>query len=366
MQLILEDGLIFKGKSFGYDKEIQGEVVFNTAMTGYVETLTDPSYKGQILVLTYPLQGNYGVPADDFESEEIQVEGLIVNHYSENPSHYLSELSLGGWLKKHKIPAMFGVDTRTLTRHLRHNGAIKGRMLFATSHNKKPPEVDMAKVIKMVAPEKIVKYKGGDKKILLIDTGAKENIVRSLLKRNATVIRTPWHADWEDLVDEIDGVFLTNGPGDPIDAGVGLIERIRKILNKDIPIFGICFGHQLLSLAAGGRTLKMKFGHRGVNQPVRDVFTNKCYITSQNHGYVVQSESLPKDWQTWFVNLNDGTNAGIRHATKPIYSVQFHPEARPGPNDTAFLFDNYMKTVSKLSKGKKTTKKIDKLPEAKI
>lgn len=366
MKLVLDDGKVFEGKSFGFNKEVQGEVVFNTGMTGYVETLTDPSYRGQILVLTYPIQGNYGVPKGPFESNKIQVQGLIVSHYSENPSHHAAIKSLGFWLKENKIPAICGVDTRFITRHLRQHGAIMGKITYPENKNHKIESVDMNHVIDIVVENKIVKYTGGDKKILLIDTGAKENIVRSLLKRKATVIRAPWNSNWEDLVDEVSGVFLTNGPGDPIDAGAGLIERIRKILSKDIPIFGICFGHQLLSLAAGARTYKMKYGHRSVNQPVQDVTTGRCYITSQNHGYVVQSESLQKDWQDWFINLNDKSNAGIRHKTKPIRSVQFHPEASPGPNDTSFLFDDYIKLVHKIGKGKKVSKKIDKLLEIKV
>jgi len=352
MNLVLEDGKSFTGKPFGALKEVLGEVVFNTGMSGYVETLTDPSYKGQILVLTYPLQGNYGVPKPPYESKNIQVQGLIVTHYSENPSHHAAALSLGDWLKNEGIPGIYGVDTRRLTRHLRQNGAVKGHLLFADEklRKSKATGIDMNRVTEIVAPKKIVWHDGGDARILLIDTGAKENIVRSLQKRGATVIRAPWNADWEDMVSEVDGVFLTNGPGDPIDAGADLIGRIRGILNADIPIFGICFGHQLLSLAAGGRTYKMKYGHRSVNQPVQDVTTGKCYITSQNHGYVVQGASLPKDWQEWFINLNDKTNAGIRHVSKPIMSVQFHPEASPGPNDTAFLFDDYMKMVLQLRK----------------
>ncbi len=350
MRLTLEDGKSFTGKSFGALKEVLGEVVFNTGMSGYVETLTDPSYKGQILVLTYPLQGNYGVPKPPYESKNIQVQGLIVTHYSDSPSHHAAARSLGKWLQDEGIPAISGVDTRNLTRHLRQNGAIKGHLLFADEKLRKgnATAVDMNRVTEIVAPKKVAHYEGSGPKILLIDTGAKENIVNSLRKRGAAVIRAPWNMNWENLVDEADGVFLTNGPGDPIDVGGDLIGRIRGILNADIPIFGICFGHQLLSLAAGGRTHKMKYGHRSVNQPVQDVLTGKCYITSQNHGYVVQGESLPKDWQEWFINLNDKTNAGIRHVSKPIMSVQFHPEASPGPNDTAFLFDDYMKMVMQM------------------
>lgn len=348
IKLVLEDGREFQGFSFGADKEVQGEVVFNTGMTGYVETLTDPSYRGQILVTTFPLQGNYGVPDGPFEAPRIQVQGLIVSHYSDHPHHHASVKSLGKWLESQGIPAIYGIDTRTLTRHLRERGTINGAIEYTDVSRIGKPKyakpIDMRKVLSKVAPSEVKTYEGGDTKILLIDTGAKENIVRSLLKREATVIRTPWNGDWEKLVDGADGVFLTNGPGDPLDAG-GLIEKVRDLLSKEIPIFGICFGHQMLALAAGGKTFKMKYGHRSVNQPVQDLITGKCFVTSQNHGYVVQTESLSREWKPWFMNLNDKTNEGIRHVDKPFASVQFHPEASPGPQDTAYLFDEFMKVV---------------------
>ena len=370
MKLIFEDGTTFEGKSFGADKSVVGEVVFNTGMTGYVETLTDPSYCGQILTTTYPLQGNYGVPNGPFESDRIQVMGMIVGHYSENPSHYTQVQSLGNWLKSQNIPGICGVDTRSLTRYLREFGTAYAKLI--TSDNVKESDIFSIKYsdcIKIVAPKKITRFGNGNGniRVLLIDTGAKENIVRSLVNRGATVIRSPWNADWEKFLPEVDGVFFTNGPGDPMD-GTGLIERIRNVINSNlnVPIFGICLGHQLLSLAAGAKTIKMKYGHRSVNQPVRDLRTNRCYVTSQNHGFVVQTESLSRDWEPWFVNINDGTNEGIRHKTKPIASVQFHPEASPGPNDTTYLFDDYIAQVKSMKKHEKPSVKTNEVIEENI
>ena len=365
MKLIFEDGTTFTGESFGADKSVLGEVVFNTGMSGYVETLTDPSYYGQILTTTYPLQGNYGVPKGPFESNKIQVMGMVVGHYSEKPSHYTQIQSLGKWLKSQGIPGICGIDTRTLTRYLREFGTTSAKLV--TSDEVKDSEIFSIKYgdcIKMVAPKNITRYGNGKLRVLLIDTGAKENIIRSLVNRGATVIRSPWNADWEKFIPEVDGIFFTNGPGDPAD-GSGLIERIRSVINSDldIPIFGICLGHQLLCLASGAKTIKMKYGHRSVNQPVRDLKTGRCYITSQNHGYVVETKSISKDWEPWFVNINDGTNEGIRHKTKPISSVQFHPEANPGPNDTNFLFDDYMEQVKSMKKKDRPSKNTNELKE---
>jgi len=346
MKLFFDDNLQFQGRSFGAHKSVRGEVVFNTGMTGYIETLTDPSYCGQILVLTYPLQGNYGVPDGPFESNKIQVQGVVVSHYSEKPSHYTSVRSLGQWLKSQGVPGICGVDTRTLTRYLREFGTTMGTLLISEkTSSSEISQVDYTKCLDIIAAPAITHHGDGDIKILVIDTGAKENIIRSLLKRNIQMIRAPWNANWEQFIPESDGIFLTNGPGNPEDA-VALIGRIRKVLDDvNLPVFGICLGHQLLALAAGGKTTKLKYGHRSVNQPVRDVFTNRCYISSQNHGYVVDSRSLSDDWEVWFVNVSDGTNEGIRHKTRPISSVQFHPEASPGPRDTDFLFDNFVDTV---------------------
>lgn len=337
MRLILKDGLEFLGRSFGAKRPACGEVVFNTGMSGYVETLTDPSYKGQILVLTYPLQGNYGVPDGPFESAGVQVQGLIVSHYSENPSHHKSVQSLSEWLTKAGVPAICDIDTRTLTRHLRAHGTIEGRIGDISA-------VDMRHVLDLVVGDQTKHYGRGDISILLIDTGAKENIVRCLLDRGVEVIRTPWNSPWENYLDNVDGVFLTNGPGNPA-AASSLVTRVRSLLARDLPVFGICFGHQMLALASGATTYKMQFGNRSVNQPVRDLLTGRCYITSQNHGYAVDAQSLSAQWQPWFENLNDHSNEGIRHVSRPISSVQFHPEASPGPNDTVFLFDEFLNTV---------------------
>ena len=353
MKLILANSQSFTGKAFGAQRDVQGEVVFNTAMTGYVETLTDPSYRGQILVLTYPLQGNYGVPDGPFESPGIQVQGLVVSHYSETPNHHASRRTLSQWLKAEGIPAICGVDTRTITRHLREYGTIEGALLTHGAAQKHAGNgastlpglvadaVEMRNVIHLVAPTQVTRYPGGDVTILLIDTGAKENIVRSLWKRGASVLRVPWTLGWEAHVSEVDGVMLTNGPGNPADMGP-LVERLQGLLGFGLPIFGICLGHQLLSLAAGAKTYKLKYGHRGVNQPVMDLATGRAFITSQNHGYAVDTESLPAEWEPWFVNLNDGTSEGIRHREQAISSVQFHPEASPGPQEAAFLFDDFI------------------------
>lgn len=358
MKLIFEDGTTFTGESFGADKNVFGEVVFNTGMSGYVETLTDPSYCGQILTTTYPLQGNYGVPDGPFESDKIQVMGMIVGQYTEIPSHYTQIQSLGKWLKSQGIPGICGVDTRTLTRYLREFGTANAK-LVSSENEKNIFSIKYSDCIKIVAPKKITCHGNGKVQVLVIDTGAKENIIRSLVNRGAAVIRSPWNTNWENYIPEADGIFFTNGPGDPGDAA-GLIERIHRVINMDlnIPIFGICLGHQLLALAAGAKTMKMKYGHRSVNQPVRDLKTRKCYVTSQNHGYVVQAESISKDWEQWFVNINDGTNEGIKHKTKPISSVQFHPEANPGPSDTDYLFDEYISQVKSMKKYKKPLPKI--------
>lgn len=361
MQLLLANNIACGGTGFGAQRDVQGEVVFNTAMTGYVETLTDPSYRGQILVLTYALQGNYGVPDGPFESRRIQVQGLVVSHYSAAPNHHASQRTLGQWLQAEGVPAIFGVDTRAITRHLREHGTIEGALLTHATAEKhacrdvsalqvpSADTVEMRHVLNLVAPTHVTRYPGGDVTILLIDTGAKESIVRSLQQRSASVLRVPWMMAWEAHLSEVDGVMLTNGPGNPADMGP-LVQRLRSLLGAGLPVFGICLGHQLLSLAAGAQTYKLKYGHRGVNQPVMDLATGRAFITSQNHGYAVDPQSLPAAWEPWFVNLNDGTNEGIRHRTKPISSVQFHPEASPGPHDAAFLFDDFVRVAREARK----------------
>lgn len=358
MKLILEDNSEFVGQPFGAASAVAGEVVFNTGMTGYVETLTDPSYRGQILVCTYPLLGNYGVPAarrpgaldPPFESGRIQVQGLIVQNYVDSYGHHGAARSLAAWLQEQGIPALTGVDTRTLTRKLREKGTMQGHLIPDGMAVKDPARVEMSReVFHLVAPHKEIHYAGGDLQVLLIDVGAKDNIVRSLLARGASVIRAPWHANLAPLAAKADGVVIGNGPGDP-KALLYLVEQLREILpasNK--PVFGICLGNQILALAAGADTYKLPYGHRSVNQPVQDLLTRRCYVTSQNHGYAVLDDSLPPDWEPWFVNINDGTNEGIRCHRKPFFSVQFHPEARPGPEDTGFLFDDFIR-LARISK----------------
>ena len=355
MNLVLADGTVFPGRPFGAKREVRGEVVFNTAMTGYVEALTDPSYRGQILVMTYPLQGNYGVPKGGFESGQIQVQGLVVYHYASGPNHHESVRTLGEWLQADGVPAIEGVDTRTLTRRLREQGTTDGFLLgegLSLDEAKKNADaVQMRQVVDLVTSREIVRHPGGDLRILVVDTGSKENIIRSLQARGASVIRSPFFADWERLVDEVDGVMLTNGPGDPADADQ-LVGQLRTILAKGVPLLGICLGHQLLALAAGAKTYKLKYGHRSNNQPVMDLATRRAYVTSQNHGYAVRDDSLPPGWEPWFVNLNDGTNEGIRHQYRPFRSVQFHPEASAGPHDTAYLFDDFLHIVGQMRKAR--------------
>jgi carbamoyl-phosphate synthase small subunit len=363
MKLVLEDGTVLSGRGFASERPVVGEVVFNTAMTGYVESLTDPSYRGQILVLTYPLVGNYGVPPPraagsidrPYEADRIQVQGLVVQNYVGDHSHHLADRakggrSLGEWLKSENVPGITGIDTRSLTRKLREKGTMKGWIvpagLSTAEAQKTAHAVDMRdEVFRLVAPTQPITYPGGDLRIMLIDAGAKDNLARSLLERGATVVRTPWHADVVRVAQDVDGILIGNGPGDPKDL-MPLVEKIRTLLGTyDRPIFGVCLGHQMLGLAAGGDTAKLPYGHRGVNQPVQDLLTRRCYITSQNHGYALLERSLPADWEPWFVNLNDGTNEGIRSRIKPFFSVQFHPEASPGPRDTAYLFDDFLRLV---------------------
>ena len=361
VKLLLDDGTELQGCGFGAAKPVRGEVVFNTAMAGYVETLTDPSYCGQILVLTYPLIGNYGVPPPrseimerPYESNRIQVQALVVQNYVGGYSHHAASRSLHEWLVQEGIPGLTGVDTRGLTRRLREHGTMQGWLYPSTMSEdearKHSGAVDMRKeVFHIVAPREPIRYEGGKLTILLVDAGAKDNIVRSLLARDASVIRAPWHADFATLAAQADGVLIGNGPGDPKDLAP-LVHQIRSLLGSyRKPIFGVCLGNQILALAAGGDTYKLPYGHRGVNQPVQDLLTRRCYITSQNHGYAVRDESLPKDWEAWFVNINDGTNEGVRSRHHPYFSVQFHPEARPGPQDTGFLFDDFMRLVGSMA-----------------
>ena len=363
MKLFLEDGTEISGTSFGATSAVAGEVVFNTVMAGYVEALTDPSYRGQILVLTYPIVGNYGVSAPrrpgsldgPYESDRIQVQGLVVQHYHDAYSHHTAERSLREWLQSENVVGMTGVDTRALTQRLRESGTMKGWLVpdavSSDQARNSADEVDMTQVFDLVAPTKPLRYQAGELRVLIVDVGAKDNIIRSLLSRDVTVIRASWRSDLAELATEVDGVLLGNGPGDPKDLAP-LISQIRALIaTYEKPIFGVCLGHQILALAAGGDTYKLKYGHRGVNQPVQDLLTRRCYVTSQNHGYAVREDSLPEAWEPWFVNLNDGTNEGIRSRTMPFFSVQFHPEAAPGPRDTGILFDDFIRLVGAMKRG---------------
>ena len=348
-RLVLEDGSVFHGFSFGSEKIVTGEVVFNTGMVGYPESLTDPSYKGQILVMTYPLIGNYGVPGDEreddlyknFESEKIQVQGLIIVDYSDDYSHWNAKQSLSDWMKHHQIPGLFGVDTRELTKKLREKGTMLGKIVY----DKKDVSFDDPNKRNLAAEVSIknpVVYKKGEKKIILVDCGVKNNIIRAFLKRNFTVKRVPW--DYDFTSEQADGILLSNGPGDPQKC-TKTIEHVKTALTSDTPILGICLGSQILGLAAGAQTYKLKYGHRSHNQPCVEVGTSRCYITPQNHGYAVDSDTLPQDWREWFCNNNDGTNEGIIHISKPFFGTQFHPEASPGPDDTEFLFDMFIRAM---------------------
>jgi carbamoyl-phosphate synthase small subunit len=356
-KLILEDGTVFMGRSFGYVGDTAGEVVFNTAMTGYPESLTDPSYAGQILVTTFPLIGNYGVPDTGLgsnglplfmESDRIHAKALIVADYSENYSHWNAKESLAAWLQREKIPGITGIDTRRLTKVLREHGVMMGKVVF--SENPEYPAFSeegygAVNWVEMVSCKEVVTYQpiGGKKhRVVLVDCGVKANIIRCLIKRGIEVVRVPWDYDFNQL--EFDGLFLANGPGDP-ERCEKTVANIRTFLKTDKPCMGICLGNQLLAKAAGAKTYKLKYGHRSHNQPVQRVGTTQCFITSQNHGYAVDSSTLPDDWEPLFVNMNDGSNEGIRHKSKPWMSAQFHPEACSGPVDTEFLFDEFVKML---------------------
>lgn len=348
--IIFKNHSCYRGYFFGHKKPASGELVFNTGMVGYPEAITDPSYKGQVLVLTYPLVGNYGAPDKKYwESDKIQVSGLIVDNYSVNHSHFAAKKSLDQWLKEQKIPGVFGVDTRTLAKELRTSGTTLAKIVPGQSLISKksfgdffdPNETDL---VGQVSVKKTEFYPKGRKTMLLIDCGLKLSILSALLDRDISVIRTPYDYDLSKIKNNFDGVIISNGPGDP-KACKTTIHSIKQLLKAGMPVLGICLGNQLLALAEGGDTYKLKFGHRGQNQPCCDTRSKKCYITSQNHGYAVQPKSLPSDWAVWFYNNNDQTVEGIRHKTKPFMAVQFHPEANPGPTDTKFIFDDFIKML---------------------
>jgi carbamoyl-phosphate synthase small subunit len=346
-RLLLEDGAEFEGWTFGAQVGVEGEVVFTTGMAGYPQSLTDPSYFGQILVNTYPLVGNYGVPGDEvddegiplhFESGRIWASGLVVSEACDAPSHFASVRSLPAWMEGQGVPGIEGIDTRALTMRLRERGVMRGSILI--DGVKAPASSASLHAVESVSrPEERVFGPGGSPRIALIDCGAKNNILRCLLARGAEVLVLPWNASLEGR--DYDGVFLSNGPGDP-KACTKTIASVRRALAGDKPVFGICLGAQIMGLAAGADTYKLPYGHRGQNQPCIDASTGRCYITSQNHGYAVRAESLPAGWEVWFTNGNDGTVEGVRSKALPFSAVQFHPEGCPGPRDTEFLFDDFV------------------------
>jgi carbamoyl-phosphate synthase small subunit len=349
-KLVLEDGSVFCGYSFGSKKSLSGEVVFNTGMVGYPESLTDPSYWGQILVLTYPLIGNYGVPGNEkedgllkyFESDKIQVRGLIVSNCSEKYSHWNAKKSLSEWMRENGVPGIYGIDTRELTKKLRKEGTMLGKIIFEKSDDVGFENPNKRNLVAEVSIKKPSVYKRGKKRVVVVDCGVKNSIIRVFLRRNITVIRCPW--DYNFLEEKADGIVISNGPGDPQKCK-DVINHVRKALSKNIPILGICLGSQILGLAAGANTYKLKYGHRSQNQPCVEMGTKRCFITPQNHGYAVDSDTLPEDWRAWFYNNNDKTNEGIVHISKPFFGTQFHPEASPGPDDTEFLFDMFLRSI---------------------
>lgn len=353
--LVLSDGTRFHGKSFGYDAPAVGEVVFNTAMMGYPESLTDPSYAGQIMVLTFPLVGNYGVPTHEcapnglplfMESDRIHAAAIIVADYCDDYSHWNAKESLASWLKREQVPGITGIDTRQLTKVLREHGVMMGRIEMADSNKSQLDMMDYGSVnwVERVSCKDVLHYgEGAGRKVVLVDCGVKANIIRCLVDRSVEVIRVPWNYDYTNM--QFDGLFLANGPGDP-DTCEATINILRKQMSQSRkPICGICMGNQLLAKAAGATIYKLKYGHRSHNQPVREVGTNRCYITSQNHGYAVDAATLGKDWRELFVNMNDDSNEGITHLTNPWFSSQFHPEACSGPVDTEFMFDRFVEAL---------------------
>ena len=353
--LVLEDGTRFQGYSFGHEASTAGEVVFNTAMTGYPESLTDPSYEGQILVTTFPMLGNYGVPPQGdtdealsqyYEGDRIHCRAIIAQDYSTHHSHWLADQSLSEWLKRQGVAGVYGIDTRALAKHLRDKGSMLGKILIGGDSSDDVPLYDPNKenLIAKTSTAQVATYFPDDnnpeaKTVVLVDCGVKHNIVRCLTRRGVKVVRVPWDHDFTAI--PYDGLFISNGPGNP-DFAEATVLNIRKAMEIGKPICGICMGNQLLAKAAGARTYKLKYGHRGHNQPVLRVGTDTCYVTSQNHGYAVDQDSLPADWEPLFVNMNDGTNEGIRHRCLPFFSAQFHPEASSGPKDTEFLFDEFI------------------------
>jgi len=351
IKIILEDGTEYHGKSFGYQGSAAGELVFSTAMTGYPESLTDPSYKGQILVMTYPLAGNYGVPCNDMEngipksmeSDSIHVSALVVTDYTGNYSHWAANKSLNDWMVENHIPGAYSVDTRELTRHIRENGSLQGKLIYQDQDIPACNPCEEHLVDKVSCKEKI-EYGHGAQRILLVDCGVKNNIIRDLVANDLKVIRVPWNYDF--LNEEYDGLLISGGPGDPKKCDA-TIQHVAKALQRDQPILGIGLGGLIMGLAAGADTFKLKYGHHGHNQPVKQVENNSAMITSQNHLYAINPETLPDDWVPYYINLNDGTNEGFRHKSKPFFAVQFHHEPSGAPPDKEKLFEAFMGVVRK-------------------
>ena len=362
--LVLEDGSTFAGYGFGAPKKVSGEIVFSTSMVGYPESLTDPSYKGQILTFTYPLVGNYGVPPYDkengvlkcFESDDIKVTGFVVHELCKNPFHWASTRTLDQWLKDEDVPGIYGIDTRKLTKKLRVKGVLLGILKVCEADEepdlpqllkevKKVQDPNFTDLAKQVTVKEPIRYKaGGNKLAVLIDCGVKYGILRNLLRRGFDVVRVPYDYSAEQILEyKPDGVMISNGPGDPKQC-VKTIETVRELVDEDMPMMGVCLGTQILALALGGDTYKLKYGHRSQNQPALDLETGRCYITTQNHGYTVERNSIKgTGLEEWFMNANDKTVEGVKHKTKPAFALQWHPEASPGPYDTEFLFDRFKK-----------------------
>lgn len=342
-KLVFNDGTVYKGVSFGAEKATPGEIVFSTGMVGYPESLTDPSYAGQILVMTYPLVGNYGIPKSSFwESEKMQIAGLVVCNYIDTPYHFQSEKTLGAWLKESGVPALEIKDTRQMALKIRDEGVQLGKIIFE-GQDVDITDPNAGNLAAQVSLQGVnILNEGGSKTVVVFDCGVKNNIIKNLVDRNLRVIRVPWDYDIFSLEEKFDGLLISNGPGDPKTA-VKTIESVKKALEMKIPIFGICLGNQILGLAAGGDTYKLKFGHRSQNQPCIMAGTKRCYLTTQNHGYAIGD--MPEGFKPWFINANDGTNEGIIHESLPFMSVQFHPEATPGPSDTEWLFDMFAEKI---------------------